>query len=327
MRAMVKKLLAGADIVANWTSLAGALEGALRFLGEQVTTPWVMGVSGHAFRLALRIDAGEVAAPGAETAIDLKSAAARYRSLGRTFDVVVARAGAKDWAKRRDEVIRAAHKCIDHGAPALVYDLHLPQFGLVKGYDDKAGVWYVSSMVSAQYGETLPLSRWPVPERPDAVLALLPAGRVRVHPQAAVRDALRFAVLYAGQGEPDDGSGALHGLAALARWRDAFVRGEPIATTGNAILIQMLQSARRDAAAFLRRDGMRLLPDAGEALARAAAAYDAEVLALSRMMTMFPFPSGGDPTNAAARVVAASALREAAVREEEAIAAVQQALA
>ena len=322
---MARKLLGGVEIVTNWTSLAGAVEGALRSLGEPVTAAWVMGVSGLAFRLTLPTAGDELAAPGAEAAIDLERAAGLFRNLGRKVEVATARPGGRDYDKCRGEAIKRVRKSIDRGIPAVVYDLHLPQFGLVKGYDDRAGVWYVSTMMSGQYGETLPLTRWPVPERHGPIIALLLGDRVRVDPRRAVLDALRFAVTYAEQGDAGDGSGAVHGLAAYARWQEAFTRGEPISAPGNATLVQVLQSARRDATAFLRADASRLLPEAAPVLAQAAAAYDAEVLALSRMMTMFPFPSGGDPHSAASRIVAAGALREALIHEQAALAALQEA--
>lgn len=321
---MGRKLLRGAEAVSNWSTLVGALEGALRCLGEPLTTPWVMGVSGHAFRLALP-QGDQVAAPGAETALDLERAAALYRNLGRTVDVITAHAGEHDYRRRRDDAIRRVHRAIDRGVPAVVYDLHLPLFGLVKGYDDRAGAWYVSTMVSGQYGESLPLARWPVPEHPGPVIALLLGDRLRVDPRRAVQDALRFAVAYAERGEPGDRSGAAHGFAAYARWGEAFARGELISAPGNAALVQLLQSARRDAAAFLRGEAARLLPEATSALGRAAAAYAAEALAVSRMATMFPYPHGGDPGGPAARVVAAGALREALVHERAAVAALRAA--
>ncbi len=319
---MGRELLSGVALVMNWCSLAGALEGALRFLGQPVTTPRVMGISGHAFRLALPLAGGEVAAPGAETAIDLERATALYRNLGRAFEVIAAWPDARDYAGRRAEAVKRVNKSIDRGAPAIVYDLHLPQFGLVTGYDDRAGTWSVRTMLSPQYGGELPLGRWPVPENPGPVVALIPAGRKRIEPRRAVLEALRFAVSYAERGDPGDPTGAVHGFAAYERWGEAFTRGEPISTAGNTALVMALQSARRDAAAFLRADAAAQLPGAAAALIEAAAAYDAEALAISRMMTMFPYPSGGDPANVASRVVAAGALREALVHERRAIAAI-----
>jgi hypothetical protein len=316
---VASKHLRGADLVLNWTSLGGALEAVLRYLREPVSTAWVMGVSGLAFRLALPVAYGEVAVPDAESAIDLDRAGALIAGLGRKVETIRTPAGDRDFARRRDHAIRRIQRCIDHGIPAIVYGLHLPQFGLVKGYDTHAGTWQVSTVMSAQYGETMPLSRWPVPEHPGPLLAVLLDGRARVSPRGAVLGALRFAVDYGHRGDPGDRSDAAHGLAAYDRWRAAFTAAEPVSASGNAALVQMLQSARRDAGVFLRGEAPRLLLEAAEPLARAAAAYDAEALVLSRLVTMFPFPSGGDPSGPAARVVAAGALRDARALEEEAI--------
>jgi hypothetical protein len=259
-----------------------------------------------------------------EACIDIRRTASLIRNLGRKVDTIHILPDDPAYVRQRAEAVKRVHKCIDRGAPGIVYDLHLPQFGLVTGYDGKDGTWQVSTAMSGQYGGTLALSRWPVPERPGPVLAVLLTGKEKVDAQRAVHAALGYAVDYAEHGEPGDPSGAVHGLAAYARWQQAFARGEPVSAPGNAMLVQMLQSARRDAAAFLRGDARRVHPAAAPSLARAAAAYDAEVLALSRMMTMFPFPSGGDTASPAARVVAEGALREAAVREREAIAALRE---
>lgn len=324
---MGRVILAGAEPVENWTSLAGALHGVLRFLGEPVTRPWVMGVCGCAFRLALPARDGVVAAGPIEAAFDPQRIAALAGNLGWTVEIIAAQPGEREYAKRRAAVIGRVRKSIDRGRPAVVYGLHLPRFGVVKGYDDRAGVWFVGSLLSSQYGEALPLERWPVPERAEPVLALFLDNRVTRDPRRAVLAALRYALTYATEGEPGDPTGAAHGRAAYRRWQEAFARGAPLAPAGNTLLVHQLQAARRDAAAFLRAEAARLLPAAAPALHRAAAAYDAEALALSRLVTLFPFPSGGDPDNLAARLSAAAALREAQAHEEEALGALRAALA
>jgi hypothetical protein len=55
----------------------------------------------------------------------------------------------------------------------------------------------------------------------------------------------------------------------------------------------------------------------------AAAAYDRAALAFSRMATLFPYPSGGDVSGAAGRLVAAGALREAEEHERTALSAIE----
>ena len=322
---MTRKILPGVEFIPNWVTLGGALEAALRAAGEGVTTPWVMGVTALAFRLSLLVEDGQVAVPGGESAFDPERMTRLLRGLGRKVEIVYAAHGSPAWEHRRDEAIGRVQKSIDRGVPAVVYDLHLPQFGVVKGYDDRARVWYVSTFMSGQYGEALPLARWPVPERGSPIIAVLPGDRVRVDQRRAAAAAILAAISHAEEGEPGAGPEAFYGYAAYERWMAAFAAGEPVSASGNALLIQGLQSARRDAAAFLRSDATRLLGGAAVPFTRAAAAYDAEVLALSRMMTMFPFPSGGDTSNMASRMVAAGALRQALAHEHEAIAALRAA--
>lgn len=322
---MTKKILSGVEFIPNWVTLGGALESALRAAGDSITTPWVMGVTALAFRLSLLVEDGQVAAPGSESAFDPERMTRSLRGLGRKAEIVYAGHGSPAWERRREEAITRVQNGIDRGVPAVVYDLHLPQFGVVKGYDDRARVWYVSTFMSGQYGETLPLARWPVPERGSPIVAVLPGDRAKVDQRRAAAGAILAAITHAEEGEPGERRDNFHGYAAYERWAAAFVAGEPVSASGNALLVQGLQSARRDAAAFLRGDATRLLGGASAPFARAAAAYDAEVLALSRMMTMFPFPSGGDTANVASRVVAAGALRQALAHEREAIVALREA--
>jgi len=60
------------------------------------------------------------------------------------------------------------------------------------------------------------------------------------------------------------------------------------------------------------------------ALAEAAEAYAAVVLELSRMATLFPYPSGGDVRSPGTRRAGAAALRRARAAEERALAALDR---
>jgi len=173
--------------------------------------------------------------------------------------------------------------------------------------------------MSGQYGETLAESRWPVPERERRLIALLIGDRQPIDPTRAYRDALRFAVEYAKRGDPGDPTRAIHGFAALVRWRTAFEAGLPIDPAGNAHAIQTVQTARRDAARFLRESVAARAPAMAGTAAEAATAYDRVALAFSRMATLFPYPAGGDVGSPAGRMVAVSALREAEEHERQAL--------
>jgi hypothetical protein len=315
---MGAKRLRPVPIAFNWTSLVGALEGVLRAAGEAPSSAYLMGVTGFAFRLALTSEDGVLFAGPAAAAFDLRRTLALIRNTGLKLEPLDAAATDRDYAKRRDDALKRIRKSIDRGRPALAYNLHIPEWGVIWGYDDRARTLTVSSMMSGQYGETLAESRWPVPERPGRLLALLVEGRAKVDPARARRDALTFALAYAEHGDPGDPTDAAHGLAAFARWSDALASEAAIEPAGHAHAIQTVQTARRDAARFLREMAPDL-PDAAPALTEAAAAYDRVALAFSRLATLFPYPAGGDIGSRGTRLAALGSLRAAEAEERAAL--------
>jgi hypothetical protein len=320
---MSRATLLNVSMSITWTTVAGAIEGALRALGEPRPSHEVMGITGHAFRIAVTEQSGVVAAGPAAASVDFDRALPLYRNTGRGFDLTEASPSDRNYAKQREKAIKQIRKSISRGRPAVVYDLHLPEFGIVHGYDDRAHTFEVSSLMSSQYGATLAESRWPVPERGQRLIVLLIGKPQRIEPVRAYHDALRFAVEYAAGGDPGDPTKAAHGLAASERWRAAYEQGWEIEPSGNARTIQTVQTARRDAARFLRETVAGAMPDAAGRAAEAADAYDRAALAFSRMATLFPYPTGGDVAGAAGRLVAMSALREAEEHERTALNAIE----
>jgi hypothetical protein len=312
------KRLENVELTPNWTSLIAALHGVLHATGDASSMTHVMGVTGHAFRIALTEREGVIAAEPPAAAVDFPRMLPLYRNAGRRFELIEADPASRDFARRRQDALKRVRRTIDRGRPAIAYDLHVPEFGIIFGYDDRAHTLYVRSLMSGQYGDLLAESRWPVPERAGRLIVLLAGERERVDPARALRDALRFAVEYAEHGDPGDPSGAHHGLAAFRRWREAFDQGHDIDPGGHALAIQIVQNARRDAARFLR-DAVVTAPAAEQALVAAASAYDRVALALSRMATFFPYPSGGDVSGQGARIVAVAALQEAEEHEQAAV--------
>jgi hypothetical protein len=88
------------------------------------------------------------------------------------------------------------------------------------------------------------------------------------------------------------------------------------------------QAARMDGAAFLENVA-ESLPDLTKHLGAAALAIREEAKALSPLITLFPFPSGGhgNVNNAGLRRAAAMALRRAAKHERDAAEGIRAALA
>jgi hypothetical protein len=324
---MARKLLGAAETISNWTSLGGASAGALRFLGVGVDEPQLMGTSGLAFRLAVGAGPAGIGGGQSELAIDRRRALALFAGLGVSWEWLSVAPDEREYARRREQLVGRIRRSIDRGRPAVAYGLHLPEYGLIKGYDDREQIFFVSTTVSPQYGPALPWAQWPAPGLPGRLDVLLPGERRRVDLIAAERAALRFAVEYARQGEPALGPEPAQGLAAYDRWLEGYAAPERLDRFGNARAVQALLSARRDAAAYLRFVATHAPAGAVAALTEAAASYAAEALALSRLASLFPYPSGGDVSSAGALEAGAAALRQALEHERVAVGLLDRALA
>jgi hypothetical protein len=308
----------------RWTSVVGALEGVLQALGHAVATSEIGVLSGHAFRFALTSTPdGEMGADGPNH-FAAASALPLYEGLGRQFEATEAAAAEREFAKRREETLKRVRKSIDRGRPAILFALHLPEFGIVRGYDRDDLI--AATTMSPQYGERIPTAQWPAPGRPLPIRALLPDKDKRVDRDLAVERALRFAISYAHVGErqgPPGGSAAHTGLAAYDRWIALLEGTEPISPHGQAYCIQALQEARNSAAALMRVEAVRR-PALSAPFDQAAAAYSREVLALSQVATLFPYPNGGDVRSLGVRRAGASCVRRALAAEQEALAAIER---
>jgi hypothetical protein len=323
---MGRKRLAEAHYVSNWTSLVGALEGVLRYLGSTLSTSYLMGVTGHAFRIAVTAGGDGMVGGDGPKRVDYERALPLYQSVGREVTYLYTyRSRDPRYDRHRDLIIKRIESSIDKGIPVVAYDLHLPEFGIIKGYDSKARLFAVSTQLSAQYGETLPYAQWPVPGRGDAVHVFL-VGKARgADRREAEARALRFAARYMQEGEPALADVAA-GFAGWARWLSAFEGDTPVSPSGNALMVQAVLSARSHAARFLREIAPDYGPAAAAAMKQAAAAYDRLAHPLSRLATMFPYPSGGNTESPAVRWEAARYLREALACEHEAVHQLEAAL-
>ena len=311
--------------VSRWTSAAGALEGVLRALGAGAPAnaaypDEVLALSGHAFRLAIvSTPDGEIGATGpacfsAQTALPL------YEGLGWRFTAIEAAPDDPHFLERRQEALDRVRTSLDRGRPAIAFGLHIPDFGIVRGYQGADLI--ATTTLSPQYGERLPAAQWPAPGRPSPIRVFIPEQQVKLDRRLALRALVDFVVGYAAHGDPGPtlGPPAVHGLAAFDRWVEVLLGSEVVSPEGQAYCVQALQEGRKAAAAFLRAEARRRR-DLRTACTTAAQAYDTVVLELSRVATLFPFPNGGDVVSAGNRRAGAAYVRRAQAAEEQAITA------
>ncbi len=314
----MSRLLA-ASYESNWSSVVGSLAGVLRALGTDRPAAHVSALSGHAFRLAITSGPdGEIGADGPNH-FSAGSALEQYQNLGWRFEAIEAGAGTTGFEARRREALNRLRRSIDHGRPALAFGLHLPEFGIVRGYDGDDLI--AATTVSAQYGERIPATQWPSPARPQPLRVFIPEKRVKTDQKAAIGRMLRFAIGFALAGDVSPVAGmpaAPTGLAAFEHWARLLDGDAAISPHGQALCIQALQSARHDAATFLS-DLAPVYQGGSNALMEAVSAYNVVVLELSRMASLFPYPNGGDVVSAGSRRAGAAYVRRAGAAEAEAV--------
>jgi hypothetical protein len=321
-----RRLLA-ARFEANWSSLIGAFHGAFDALGDEPDADWLMGVSGHAFRAAFSNDAGSLIGSETWLSVDHADSLGLYRNMGRDLDLIHARAAEPGFAAAKDEAVRRIEKSIDRGTPVIAQGLHTPEFGIIRGYNKKTRAFYVSTISQEQTGEAMPIAAWP--PGPERRLNVFLIGKRRtVSPDQAIRAAITFACEYAELGEttePGNEARVTHGFKAFDDWAKGLAGGLPLNAMAHAYNIQCVLSARRHAASFLDRFALETAVS-GRLLA-AAAAYRDEVLAWTRLASLFPYPGVGEIEGLAARLEGSRYLLQALVHERVAVEHLREALA
>jgi len=315
----------GARIAANWTSAAGALEGVLEFLGVPLPRHGIMGITGHAWHLCLGSHDGVVALPSGPSDLDWEAMAHRYGRTGVAFERFGGLlAPEDDWPAVRGAAVDWAIAHLDGGRPLIGWDFHLHEHAVVYGHDREREGFLVDDVLTPEVGPVAHWRDWP--SAVGAIELLAPVGTSSADALDTVTAALGTALdCFAGRDGPEDGQP--RGTAALDAWAEAMDSDVQVDRAGNAYTLAVLQAARLDGATFLE-DLAAALPLAQTELSLAARAVRDETAALSPLLTLFPFPSGGhgNVANAGLRRAAAMALRRAAQHERTAAAAIQGAL-
>ncbi len=304
-----------ARLAPNWTTVAGAVEGILDFLGVPLPRYAVMGLTGHAWHFHLAEREGVVALPSGPVEMDWDAMIGRYARTGFRWERYTAA------PEQRAEAIRWAQERIESGIPLIGWDLRLHDFGVVYGIDPGNKAFFIDDRVSGQAGDLAPWEDWPS-EAVGRIDFFAPSEQVEVDPLAAVADSLADAV------DLLQSTGENTGSAGIERWAEAFASDTEIDRAGNAYTLQVLQAARLDGADYLQ-SLREVFPAAEAPLAGALTAVRAEVKALAPLVTLFPFPAGGhgNVANPGLREAAAAALRRAAAHERDLSEAIAEARA
>ncbi len=264
-----------------WVSHLGCLKGCLNYLGIPMSASWLYGATGHGFMLNVSRDL----CPSGPTAWKSNVILTLGSGVGFRTIMVFGYRGSGDLEAAQTRAWEAARRAVDDGVPCYAWELDVPEFYVINGYDD-VGYYYQGCTAEEGAG--------PKPWRELGDTGIGCVELVVVHPQeprddaTTVRNALEFAVAVANGGEDWVLPQYAMGLAAYDTWADALDRGAA-SGIGAAYNAAVWESCRRHVVSFLREANERLAGATDGEFEEAVEAYAAVAGNLAVVAEAFPF--------------------------------------
>lgn len=322
----------------TWVSCAAALHGLIEYTDKNMSFPMVMGLSGHAFRLTVVPGDIHIAGP---TMFDFaKVLQEGLRNMGFTSRVVnerMSEAGTglnanfvnpslleQDARVKRQlpqllpQALELIHSSVNRGYPVLSWDLVIPEFGLIYGYDD--GKRQLQAGDNCGHDQEIAyesLGRGIIEE----LFVLAIEESVETDQRTMLTNAIQTALAHY-RGEDQDCEVSVSGLSAYAAWQEAFQKGT-VEPNGNSYTTAIAYDARRNAALFWSEIADTWVDPAIDAIRptirEAAAVYEQIAGEYKSLSQLFPFPAGGEPNDPANSEKAISLLQSIEAREQQAV--------
>lgn len=302
----------------TWTSAAWAVHGAVSYTDKKhLTLTDVMGFTGHAFRMNIDPEIMNIAAP----TMFPGGYILRRNLCNLGFTSCLADPMAPVPPEKVEKVMALVQGSIDRGIPAISFDLFIPEFGLLYGYDDELQLFHGKDVSK---DGTIPYSKFADPK--DLLFVTTISDSLPHSKYEMLRMALHMIVDHA------RGKEWMHifegkfvqGLAGYESWMNVL-KEKRADEHGHAFNVAVIGDARDFAARFLSEQAFRW--DGGNVVERTvrfrmgeAAKHYAEVsAAFVELREMFPFPQGGAPKDPDAARRAIGLLRAAHAAETKGV--------
>ncbi|QKS46579.1 hypothetical protein HUB94_15830 [Paenibacillus cellulosilyticus] len=276
------------------TSAAAAIHAAVAYTDKKhYSLVDVMGFTGHAFRINIDPDHIDVAGPTM-----FPGGFLIRRNLCNLGFISSLSDTEKPYSPDKvEKVFAMIQQSIDRGRPAICFDLFIPEFGLIHGYDDEQHLFHakdVSKEGTLSYSDFV--------EKRDMLWVTTISESLPHSKYETLRMALDMIVEHARGREWQhvfEGKYVI-GLAGYDAWINCMQlrKADPF---GNAYNTAVISDAREFAAQFLRElvvrwNGENVVERTVRRLAAEAAAHYAKTAAAwVEMRELFPFPNGGHP--------------------------------
>lgn len=220
-----------------------------------------------------------------------------------------------------ERALALVQSSLDRGVPVLAWDLFVPEFGVIYGYNDDTRMLRCRDITKDGELPYEKLGRGQVHELyVMAVTETLPIDK-----RSMLKGALELAIRHAReQGYKREDSPYRNGLAGYDAWMEAFGKRN-VDVYGNALHGVYVYDQRLFAAEFLKRIAAEWEGDTAadgklRSVARQAAAHYEQVAdRLAAFVVRFPFPKGGDPNDREQADAATALLAEAKAAEAQGV--------
>jgi len=291
----VKNTLEGLTWERRWVSRLGCMKGCLDYLGREVSSAWLYGATGHAFIINMH----EAICPSGPTAWNTEMVSRLAGNAGCLETVTLGFKQHDDFQDAQKKAWDAVRSALDQGVPCYGWELAIPEFYVISGYDD-VGYYYAGPQ--AEKG-TQPK---PWQALGDTGIGVLEIHAVRsgdpVEPGTAVREALELALKHARNPSRWIFEKYRAGIPGFDSWIAAVAAGrdEADGAMGMAYNAAVWSECRTMAAGFLEEALALGEQDAALAKARpqleeARSHYEAVAARLASVAGMYPF--GGPEMN------------------------------
>lgn len=268
-----------------WVSHLGCIQGCLEYLNLDVSDAWLFGATGHAFILNVH----EVVCPSGPTAWRTETLFRLGKNVGYVLDGVFGFKSEGDFAQKQQLAWEHTKKAIDRGMPCYGWELDIPEFYVVYGYDDSdEDGGYLFSGPGCDEGK----GPKPWRELGDTEIGVIEMYSVKAgqaaHDVKTIKEAFEFAVEHATSPEKWIFPRYRAGLAGFDNWIRATETGKADGM-GMAYNAAVWNECRGFAVLFLQEARARLGNRLGSLFDEAINHYRVVAQNLGQVADTFPF--------------------------------------
>ena len=274
---MIKKL-EGLQWKPMWVSHLGCIKGCLEYLKLSVSDAWLFGGTGHAFIVTMH----KTLCPSGPTSWSTEKFLKLGCNLGYFIEGVWGWKGEKDFALKQKIAWDNTKRAIDRGIPCYGWELEIPEFSMVYGYDE-SGYFYS--------GVKDGLRPWQ--ELGNTKIGILEMHYVETcnvtDDLGTVKEAFEFVLEHARSPRGWLPSGYKTGLCGFDIWINALEKGS-VNAFGMAYNSAVWSECRHFAVEFLKEAKMKIGGKYNVLLEEAIKHYEDIAYHLNSVSALFPLP-------------------------------------